>query len=858
MKTNKEKVFEFIQLYEAAKGSEGITTQYLANALGIQRTNVSTLLGQLVDDGKLIKRKEWPVRYELARTQPNQINAFHYLVGHDGSLKHAIQQVNAAILYPQESLNILLVGREGTGKKRLAQMAYQTAKEWNTVSDDALFIVLKCANYAGSDAETEAAFWDCCQQAVGGVLFIEDFHLLSAHARRTILENLQKGEQDNPQPFVIVSSTEPSHISQTKMKEYLPVIVEIPPLSERPLSERFSLIQEFVFLEAARTKRTIYMDSELLDSLLLFDCEKDIFSLKTLIQQASMNAYMRELNNTSGILHLYISDFDHVVRKGFLNYRLHKENLEEIILPHKVYIFGEASGMEQVDRIGISQSPDMNDIDRKAQTHAARGFGQEELQSILSADTESRFRKYRKNLVNGVINREQLLKSVSEQLVEMTESFMIRAEQTLGIQYPVSIVFELCTHLDSLVKGTRTEVQISIEQITVAVSANKAAYSLALQFVGELEAGYRIKLSIDDAAIITLFLIGGSPHTDNVTGPSILFAFHGIGIASALSDTVETTLKNRNTFSIDLSFEQAETDTYQTLKAAVQNADRGHGVLAIHDLHILRQIFYTISLETEIEVRTISLPFTQLGIDWSRRATLSSDLDITYKSAVEELDSLWPRMNKVIVTLCTTSQGLATQLKDYLEQQEAAPGTEIIALSISDRSFLREQLLKIMQESVIQCVVGTYDPYLLAIPFIPAAEILGAPKDNIPDILAMSKVKQSSVNYDEIFNYLAENLEFADVSKMRKRLTSAIVELKEKYRLSEGSEIGLLVHIACAVNRLAGNGTTPINPRKEQVIGQYPAEYKELRKTMSPIEKKNHIIFPDDEYASILIIMKQL
>lgn len=54
-----------------------------------------------------------------------------------------------------------------------------------------------------------------------------------------------------------------------------------------------------------------------------------------------MNAYLRDYMDHGGELHLYISDFDPSVRKGFLNYRADKEAVDALVKPQMRYSYQE-------------------------------------------------------------------------------------------------------------------------------------------------------------------------------------------------------------------------------------------------------------------------------------------------------------------------------------------------------------------------------------------------------------------------------------------------------------------------------------------------------------------------------------
>lgn len=110
MKSNKEKVYDFIRLHADEKADRGISTAYIADAMELQRTNVSSILNLLVQEGRIQKCNGRPVLYKVGREESTLEECFSDLIGADGSLRQTIQLAKAAVLYPQRSLNTLLVG----------------------------------------------------------------------------------------------------------------------------------------------------------------------------------------------------------------------------------------------------------------------------------------------------------------------------------------------------------------------------------------------------------------------------------------------------------------------------------------------------------------------------------------------------------------------------------------------------------------------------------------------------------------------------------------------------------------------------------------------------------------------------
>jgi len=88
MKTNKEQIYDFLKLHASTKESGGVTTQYLADALGILRTNVSSLLNELVNEGRVSKSDGRPVLYKLkSQEEICEEQCFENLIGSEGSLR---------------------------------------------------------------------------------------------------------------------------------------------------------------------------------------------------------------------------------------------------------------------------------------------------------------------------------------------------------------------------------------------------------------------------------------------------------------------------------------------------------------------------------------------------------------------------------------------------------------------------------------------------------------------------------------------------------------------------------------------------------------------------------------------------
>ena len=124
MKTRKEQIYDFLELH-SSDNREGFSTQFLAKVLGIQRTSVSALLNELIAEGRASKTNGRPVLYSAGTAGDQGSRCFENLAGHAGSLKRAVQLAQAAVLYPNKSLNTLIYGPAGVGKHFHALLMYR-------------------------------------------------------------------------------------------------------------------------------------------------------------------------------------------------------------------------------------------------------------------------------------------------------------------------------------------------------------------------------------------------------------------------------------------------------------------------------------------------------------------------------------------------------------------------------------------------------------------------------------------------------------------------------------------------------------------------------------------------------------
>lgn len=884
MKSKKDLLYEHIHRYAATEDGEVrcFSTAELADALGMQRTNLSTLLNELVKAGKLEKLSGRPVLYRPA-AEPGKTrrddSCFRRLIGWDGSLRYMVQLAKAAILYPENSLRTLILGPTGSGKSYFASLMAEFARENGIIAQDAPFVKFNCRHYEGREAEQEQLLFgsgntseSIFRMARGGVLFLDHIDLLAPRVRDTLLELLENERVEIAETIVICAADDSEHKSiLDAFISKFPVHIDMPPLQARSLEERFSLVQTFFIAEALRMNKTLQVNAELLRCLLLYRCERNVKQLGADIRIGCANAYVREFNRGTGELSVYMNDFPAQVRKGFLYYRDARDKVESLIPQNYSYTFS-SENMEKVYDLGAlgEESETIYDvIDRKISELRARGIQEEDISTIVNADLEYDLKQMTNRLGEGNLSKESILKVVDRRVVNLTERFMQEASTRLERIYPESTFYGLCLHLSAMLERLDQPQRISNTRIMEVVENYRDEYAFCKKFANQIEHEFDVKLPIDEVVFITLFLCDKSMYARLPNQLVILVAMHGDSTATSVAGVVNSIMRCDNTYAFDLPLDKDMGQAYEELRSLVQEIDEGKGILMLYDMGSLNTMAETASRETGIAIRTMMIPSTLIALDCSRKAGSCETLDELYQSEAElymtsylqlSQESVRQKSRRVIITLCQSGKGGALQMKSFLEKHMPLEEVEVVPLAISNRKYLLKEINQIKKNHEILYVIGTYNPKLHGIPFIPVARLFETPADKLELLLTLDAPSHSgTIEFTAISEYLAEQLEGLDVKSLEKLLPTVIARIKKNVNgLSQDQELGLYMHIACAIYRMQQEEEMPLNVSRAKIISRQKRLYNDLKDILKPLEDKFQIAFGDDELANIISIVKQI
>lgn len=347
MKSTKDAVYEFIRqsTYMHSGNAKGMQTKDIAEALGKQRSNISAVLNELVKEGKLIKGTNRPVIYTLAEQPEMKSKVLQNVpfVGENGSLRNVVQMVKAAVLYPKHPLSVLLSAKSGCGTTFIAEMMYHFAVQKGVLEKGAPYIIINCRNYSKNVAALDEELFgsnssegNYFERARGGMMFIDSFDLMDVRQQNRIFSFLdtgfiigERGEKIDCSDVYLVFSC--SSQNKELLKSKIPLVIELPELSERPLEERFLFVNRFFEMEVHNLNRSIEVSTEAISALLLTEFAGNIKELQSEILKACVNAYVRVANEDGKRLSVFISDFSQNVSRSLLKVKSHSKEFTALL-----------------------------------------------------------------------------------------------------------------------------------------------------------------------------------------------------------------------------------------------------------------------------------------------------------------------------------------------------------------------------------------------------------------------------------------------------------------------------------------------------------------------------------------------
>ena len=871
MKSTKDVVYEYIQKINVEE--KGVETKKIAEDLNMQRSNVSALLNTLVKEKLVIKTNTRPVLYRINDEALNEHDkdSFNQLIGADGSLKNAVQLAKAAILYPNYGLDVLVSAGGGCGTSYFVRLMYQFAQEKSVIKSDAPYIKINCRHYKKNLEELNEIIFglksldgNLFEKARGGVLFLDNIDVLDATGQSklfTYLDNKmikcdESSEIREYSDILLILACNEQNVSIFNHR--IPVVIELPSLNNRPIKERFDLINHAFSAESNNSDRNIQLERNAFVSLMLSDYNYNIKEMILEIKTACANAYVRVVNKTKDDICVYLDDFSQNVQHALLRYKTFKSDIDEILGESECFIYEVNRGLT-LDL--ASKGFDLySEIRNQYDELSKRGINNSNINNVINGHVKNLAKKYQYyHGFDEEHNLTQLSKIVDEKVINVVKDFIDECSHVLNKKFKSNVFYGLCLHINTLIKTKYDVKRVNDKQISDIVNQYPKEYTLCLEFKNTLNREFAVEIPIEEVVIITMFLIESDVKEDE-NHPVLLYIMHGNSAASSLKDVTSSLTKCNNVYSYDLSLHVDVKQAYSEIKKLIVQIDNGAGVIAIYDMGSIKVMLENIAKEVDVEIRALNIPITLIGIDAARRCSMETDIDYVFHNINLELQKFErndENRNEVIITLCHTGEGGAIQLKRYLDNHSKL-NMKTIALSISDRDELVNKVFDIKKTFKVHCFVGTYDPKLFGIPFIPIAKVFECESDKIDRLLMFEPITSKQFDYTTIYQHLESSFKYASIRKIKEIMPDIMDKLITIYPLDDDQQIGLFMHITCLIERMMeGNSSKKLDDvTKFNEI--FEDDYQTIKKILKPIEKSFKLIIDDNEIAIIITMIKKL
>ncbi|MCF0260834.1 MAG: PRD domain-containing protein, partial [Erysipelotrichaceae bacterium] len=549
--------------------------RFLSDQLNLQRSNVSSILNKLVEEGKLKKTNGRPVMFCLSEEMMANISQmfFQDLIGHQDSLMEVLQRTQAAILYPNQIPRVLFISEEGVGIRTIAQKVYGFAQSKRILPRSGKFVSLNCSHFDEKELHEKLLSQSgLIKEGAGGLILLRNADHLPASL---IFEGVRWVQQHPEEHFILLI-----HMQKTNplLKEYFNFILEMPSLKERTIQERFLFVEKFFREESKRIGKRIEVNYGMMQCLLVCPCQKNLLDLQKDIQYAAANASARTRGSRNVVIGL--EDFLPDVRKGLLYIKENAWQIDQVLRRNMNYVFSSSETFHVQNRKPGRDIYAQIDYDLLLLGPSAR---MKDANDYAFANMDANLLDYMNQITDGM-TEEKLRKTVSPKLLSLVEQFFLEAAERFSKVYSNRIYYGLSLHLNNAIVNHTQKQRISNEKIMQMIENCPEEYLFARQFMKKVEDAFSVQFSLDETIFAALLLMAEETGVQKQPEVIALIAMHGRNTASSMAEVIQKLMPLQNVEAFDLSLEEDVLVSYEQLKQKILSIHQGKGILLFYDM----------------------------------------------------------------------------------------------------------------------------------------------------------------------------------------------------------------------------------------------------------------------------------
>lgn len=700
----KDLTLEGLELFSEDERT-GYEANVIAEKLQISRNNVSKELNELVVERKAIKIKGKPVfylakeilekrfskiidevifnnygelqnilisssysnkldKFENIEKEKNSINDSFGIIGEDGSLKNAVEQGKAAVMYPPRGLHTLIIGPTGVGKSTFAECMYRYSIEKGVLKEGAPFVVFNCADYSenkqlllsqlfgyikgaftGADRNKDGLV----EKANNGILFLDEAHRLPAEGQEMLFYLMDKGlyrklgevsVTNKSNVMIILATTE--NPQETMLQTFLrriPMTIKIPSLSERSLEEKIEMIYKFFNTESRRINVPIKVSKEVVKAFLMYNCKGNIGQLKSDIQLICAKAFLDYMSYKKDSVNIKVSLLSANVREGLFNMNEYRNVIVKNfnILNTEDVIFNGTQ--EENDQKEIFFNDNKYDLDfYNIIENTWNSLSEKGLDNLkIREEIEKKIQGYSYNLINRYsYNEEETFYNqiVNISILDVVKSCIQKLNNfTFENNNKMALIISL--HIQHLIERLKIGNFLKHPEKETVLNERTNELLTAKEMLKKISEIYNIEIPEDEAYYLATFLyLLYSKNNNSKVG--ILVIMHGESTASSMTDVANNLLNVNHAKAIDMSLNEKVQDALERAVKVVKEIDEGKGVLILGDMGSTLNFADMITEVTGIKTKVIEMTSTSIVIEATRKAMNPEvDLDYLYRNLLD-------------------------------------------------------------------------------------------------------------------------------------------------------------------------------------------------------------------------------
>lgn len=884
MKDIEKKVLEIVTTmtvdFDSAANAENIS-----NLLTISRNRTSSILNELFKKKLLVKINSRPVLFfdkkylekkyniqltknifkNLAELKANFYNdLLEKIIGHDGSLQNLIFQCKAAVAYSNNGLPIMFIGESGTGKTFIAKNIYRYSIERSIIARNAPFLHINCSEYANNPelflanlfGSVKGAYTGAykdnkgiLEEADGGYLFFDEIHALNKSCQEKLFQFMDDGNfhhiGDNEKWYhadvrLLFATTEysPEYFLTTFLRR-IPVILNVPSLSERSTVEKIQIISFLLAEEEISVNKNIILSERALNFLLAASFKGNVGELRNLITLAVANQSFQTSEND---ISLTLTSFTY-------------EESEPLMVPednfYAVAGLNSLVASQQDNRRVLEKiSHLINEQIKNKQTDISdlKTFW-ELLEKIDIQYSEVR------------TNEQQIIDTELNNIFYQVETTNIHgyfsfSKKTINFHLLTDLFLLFCNRQNyNFFKELNTQTTYMISMLNHSLTKEKKIVDYVIQRIEKL-----ISLKNNSFCQLLLFSFIDYYSISSTQNERIGFIMaHGDNIASEIANSMNNMLNSYIFEGIDLPLDASVKEAVLILKEKIAENKNAQKIAILTDMGSLAALnLDEFKQQTDyIVLNSINPPFAlTIGNDLLQ----DKPLKLIKQGLLECHDSFYIHIYEnqrkpAVVCSCASGSDTDKKISDII--RKAFPNNHELEILTVD---YEELLTKQTQENLfnlykVNFLIGTLDPGINNLSFISVGDLIANDTNQLLHYLLkdlysdkeISEITRNLLNEFTLTNLINE-LTILNPDKLLKTVTTSIDLLQQKlgFSIPINTCFGLYIHTCCMIERLIRTKETDTSDDNDHQ--QLDTDFKQIfEDSFYLVEKYYSVSIPEEE-----------